>query len=108
MRQIILMSVVFVAAALSACGQPNPLIGTWKLKPGQANAQFMPCTELRFEKKLEACGGLAEKVSYDVRDGEVIVHGASGLSAVYTVIEKNTISIEVPGVGTMVFGRYSY
>ncbi len=66
----------------------------------------MPCTELRFEKRLETCGGLAEKVTYDVREGEVIVHGESGLSAVYKVIDKNTISIEMPGMGSVVFGKY--
>lgn len=93
---------------LISCTDPNPLIGTWKVKPGQKSLMASVCTEIRFEDELSTCDGLAEKVTYEVRDGEVFVHGISGLSAIYKVHDRNTISFKMPALGEVKFNRASY
>lgn len=69
---------------------------------------FMPCKTVMFEKGLAICGGIAEKVTYEAREGSVIAHGSSGLSGAYKIANHNTMSMEMPGFGVMVFNRKSY
>ena len=95
---------------LSGCGD-NPLLGTWKAKSGQNQAFFM-CKEIIFTKELSKCGSMVEDVSYDVEDNFVIVSSdlgdKIGIKAAYEIIDKNTMAIEIPMSGRILYGRSSY
>lgn len=101
--KILLSTLIF----LTSCTE-NPLNGTWDLKIGQKNISFFPCKTIQFEDNLSRCAGIAEKVTYEIREKEVIVNGALGVSSIYKIKDKNTISIEVPFSGELLFNRSSY
>ncbi len=103
-----IISLVCAMFLLVSCSDPNPLIGTWKAKPGQKSFMASICSEIRFEDAVSSCDGFAEKVTYEIRDGEVLVHGALGLITIYKVQDKNTISFKMPGMGEATFNRTSY
>ena len=100
--------IIFVTIFVGGCADSNPLIGKWSLKPGQENTAFALCKTLLFEDDLYACGGLAEKATYDIKDNRVIVHGKTGISFIIFVKDQNTLVTEGFGMGTTTYGRSSY
>ena len=94
------------STVLSACSQPNPLIGTWKLKSEQrtAAAIVFPCEEVVFEKSMVFCGSMVTKVTYEVRKKYVVVHGREK-STMYKLLDRNTISFEIPRMGEVQLNR---
>jgi len=82
----------------------------WFLESQTWTKSFMAsiCSEIRFEDAVSSCDGFAEKVTYEIRDGEVLVHGALGLITIYKVQDKNTISFKMQGMGEATFNRTSY
>ncbi|KST64453.1 hypothetical protein [Mastigocoleus testarum] len=90
--------------------EPNPLIGTWEVDSKNPLAVYFPCKEITFEKSISFCGsgGPAEKNTYEVRSGSVVVHGIYAgreYTAVYNVINRNTISLNFSGRGELQFNR---
>ena len=102
------LGLIFIVLFFTGCSDSNPLIGKWSLKPGQENTAFALCKTLLFEDDLYACGGLAEKATYDIKDNRVIVHGKTGISFIIFVKDQNTLVTEGFGMGTTTYGRSSY
>lgn len=95
---------------LSSCTE-NPLLGTWKAKPGQGNS-LVACPEIKFTKNTSMCGSMVEDVSYDVEDGMVIVSSEFGnifgVKSAYEITDRNTMSIAMLFGGKIVYNRSSY
>ena len=104
-----LLAIGVLSAALSACSQPNPLIGTWKFEPKHraATSLLFQCKELILGKSMVSCGSRARKVMYEVRKGDVVVHDKtqSTPSTIYKVIDRNTISVNIPRMGEVQLNR---
>jgi len=96
---------IFILLFLTACFDDNPLIGKWKIKSGQKNAQFNPCRTTEFTKNMNSCGSLAEKITYDIDGKQITVHGASGISAIYHMIDNNNFVINIPFMGNVYYQR---
>ena len=109
-RLNVFISVIAICLLLAGCGD-NPLLGTWKAKPGQKNA-FIVCKEMIFKKDISQCAGMIEEVTYDVRDDLVIVSSELGdkigIKAAYKIVDENTMIMDVPMGGKIIYGRYSY
>lgn len=107
MKVLILSIFLF---GLSGCGE-NPLLGTWKAKSGQ-NQWLIVCPEITFTKDISKCGSIVEEVSYDVQGNTVIVSSdlgdKLGMKVAYEIKDKNTMVVEIPMAGELVYGRFSY
>jgi hypothetical protein len=104
--------IVFISTLLILGGcTENPLIGTWKAKPGQGNALIV-CPEIKFTKNISICGGMVEDVSYDIEEGMVIVSSEFGnifgVKSAYDIADRNTMTISMPFGGKIVYNRVSY
>ena len=102
--------IALISLSLVGCGK-NPLLGTWKAKSGQ-NQLFITCPEITFTKKISKCGGIVEEVDYDVQGNIVIVSSELGdklgMKVAYEIRDKNTMVVEIPMAGKLVYGRASY
>ena len=89
----------------------NPLLGKWKVKPGQ-NDLFVMCPEIEFRENLSRCGSIVEEVEYEV-DGNIVVVSSAlgdslGMKVAYEIIDHNTIQLEIPYAGKLIYGRSNY
>jgi len=82
--------------ALAACGwlQPNPLLGTWQLKgEGEIGGMVVLWTPAKL-RRIEFTGsavitaGVAQAVTYDVRDSRTVVVTvtATGATATFVIV----------------------
>jgi hypothetical protein len=103
-------AIIIVVFAISGC-EKNPLLGTWKVKTGQ-NKLMIVCPEITFTDDISKCGSIVEEVSYDVQDNTVIVSSelgdALGMKVAYEISDSNTMTIDIPMGGKLVYGRSSY
>ena len=60
---------------------------------------------MEYADDLNSCGSIAEKVSYEIKGNKVVAHGASGLSSVFTIVDENTLSMDVPLTGALYYSR---
>jgi hypothetical protein len=106
-KNIIIFSLVI---SLIGCTK-NPLLGKWKVKPGQ-NELFVMCHEIEFRENLTKCGSIVEEVEYEVDGNIVIVSSAlgdsMGMKVAYEVLDHNTIQLEIPYAGKLTYGRSNY
>ncbi len=86
--------------------ESNPILGTWRLIPGQSGGEYWPkpCREITFEKRASYCGGSGSPNSYEVRQGEVIVYDER-FEQIYKFPSDNTMTTNIPGVGILKFER---
>lgn len=97
-----------------ACGPSNPLVGAWEPDPGKSDALAAAGSALskafgapggvEFQADKMIAGGKTRTVEYDVQESRVIVTTPDGEGTVYTVVDDNHVSVEVPG-GTLVLRR---
>ena len=84
----------------------NPIIGTWRLIPGQPGGIYWPkpCREMKFTKRASYCGDTGSPNSYEVRRDAVTVYDNS-FEQIYRFPEQNIMTTSVNGVGTLRFER---
>lgn len=103
---------LLLITALTGC-EKNPLLGTWKVKPGQSSSGFLAdmCNEVVFTKDSSRCGSILEEVSYNVQGNLVIVSSELGdklgTKVAYEITGNNTITIDILGE-KVTYSRYSY
>jgi len=95
----ILLSVV-IALSFSGCFDSNPLIGKWR-----ATKKVMMIRNIEFTKDKAIASGMFEEVEYDVQDNQVLVTDQMGIGSIYKIIDNNTISVQVPMMGTLIYKR---
>lgn len=49
--------------------------------------------------------GMFEEVEYEVRSNDVLVTDQTGIGTTYKIIDKNTMSIQVPFMGNIIYKR---
>jgi hypothetical protein len=105
-RSALLLTMVI----LSSCSD-NPLLGTWKAKSGQ-NSAYIACPEITFTESMSRCGGIVEEVDYEVQGNLVIVSSdlgdIFGMKVAYELADDNTMIMDIPFAGEVVYKRKSY
>ena len=90
---------------LTACGETNPLLGDWRLAKGPDSVAKM----LRFTDSQSiaerSSGDVADVVTYEVKPGQVIVTSSLGFKLTYKLVDENTISVSLPGMGVVSYSR---
>ena len=84
----------------------NFLLGRWKSEEYKAYGTTIPSQVYVFTKSEQGVEGMSMKMavkSYLVKGNEITVQG--GISQIYKVIDKNTVSYEIPNVGTKKLSR---
>ncbi len=106
-----LLALTLLGIGLTSCTD-NPLLGTWKIKPGQNQLHVM-CPEITFEKDISTCGSIVEEVTYDVRNEHTVIVSPGlgdklGTKATYKVLDKNTLIISDGMGGSLLYDRISH
>lgn len=91
---------IFIALLLTGCFDSNPLIGKW-----QATKKVALIGTVEFTSDKVMYAGMFEEVKYEVRDNEVLVTDQMGMGSIYKIVDKNTMSIQVPFVGNIIYKR---
>lgn len=84
----------------------NPIIGTWRLIPGQSGGEYWPtpCREITFRQRASYCGDTGAPNSYEVQKNQVTVYDKN-FEQIYRFPDSNTMTTNVAGVGTLRFKR---
>ena len=59
--------------------------------------KMIGCTTTEYTKDKEISCGLAENVTYEINDNQIIVTGAFGLAVIHTMEDENKMITEVLG-----------
>lgn len=95
--------VVVLLAALTGCGDPNPLLGDWQVTSGPDSiAQTISFTESQF-----ITGTMTDNVSYKIQDEQVLVTSSSGVRLTYKLIDADTLQVTLPGIGPISYSKIS-
>jgi len=96
---------ILLITFLFGCSENNPLLGEWQSKPQKLMGIPMPTQNMTFSKKSMRTGSFVSKVEYEISKNEVIVTDETGIGVAFKLIDPNTISMEMPGLGKSYYNR---
>ncbi len=73
----------------------NPILGKWK---SEKRLPVFGYQNIEFKKDTMNYMGMIEKVDYEIDGKEISVTDATGVGAIYTMIDENTISSKLMGL----------
>lgn len=97
MKTLVLVLISFL---LIGCIDNNPLVGKW-----QATRKVVMINHIEFTKDKSIYAGMYENVQYEINDNTVLVTGAMGIGTIYNIIDDNTMSVDMPLVGKIIYKK---
>jgi hypothetical protein len=97
-----ILTIAGLLAILIACSDNNPILGKWQAKEG---AQNLAADTIEFTDSQTITGGSADSATYKIDGKQITVTGSLGFDVIYTLEDKNTLAVNLPGTGRVVYTR---
>jgi hypothetical protein len=107
-----MIAISLMAGGLTACGEPNPIVGVWVVDSeassagAGAAAGVTGVQRIEFREDKLVVGSRSVEVTYEVDGDRVIVtETVDGTGEVYTLLEQDRLQKELPLGITVVYRR---
>jgi hypothetical protein len=98
---IFMIPIIIILFSIYNINESNPLIGKWK----PITKTIFSTGNIEFTKDKMYFGGIVTNAKYEIEENKVIIIDDMGIGVIYNIIDKNTISENMLGLGKVIYKR---